>query len=102
MEKSRFGTTVFEQVPRELNGSKPRRRPWALVIIIVVIVLFGAFWLYERRAEMNDPVPSSDSSTTPLASTSPAPTTAPTPEPSLGDLQTATVNTAVPDFSKAF
>ncbi len=62
----------------ELNGHTHPRFPWAIAIVIVVLILFGFFWMNERKVER-------------------------TPDQSgVEDLQTATANLAIPDFSDAF
>lgn len=71
------------------------RSYWAPVIIICVIVLFGAFWYYERtRQTADEPV----IDTAPVSTVSPILAT----EPGINDLQAAAINTAIPDFSDQF
>ncbi len=102
MRQSEFGTTVFEQVPREFNGGKNRNHfPWAMAIVILVVILFGTFWFYEQRT--NELLaPSTQEIVIPATedmSVAPAPNEQGV---SIGDLQAAAVNTAIPDFSKEF
>ncbi len=100
MRKSEFGTTVFEQVPREFRGAR-RRSPIAFIIVVLVVILFGGFWLYQERTVNETVIPATPENVTSVSEdTSTAPTNE--QESSVGDLQAAAVNTAIPDFSKDF
>lgn len=61
-------------------------KPWALIIIVLVVILFGAFWYFEQRHRPVAPI---------------LPVARPV-EPSLGDLQAATIYTTIPELSKEF
>lgn len=69
------------------------RKPWAIILIVLIGILFGTFWYYERNLHTTLPAP------TPFVA---APRTT---EPSLmdpADLQAAAINMPIPDFSKDF
>ncbi len=65
---------------------QPTRSPWALIVIGIVVILFGAFWYIQRPQQTPTP---------------PVLTAQPT-EPSLVDLQAAAINTEIPIFSDDF
>lgn len=66
---------------------EPRHTTWAIWIIVVVVVLFGAFW-YISLLRQEKPVPE------PIARTAPS--------PSLDTLQATVINSAIPDYSSQF
>lgn len=72
----------------EHESSSPHRKPWAFIMIVLIVILFGTFWYYERQ-HTERVIPT----TIPVAQ--------PT-EPSLSDLQAAAINTAIPHFSDSF
>ncbi|MBP6904550.1 MAG: hypothetical protein KBB91_00650 [Candidatus Pacebacteria bacterium] len=88
------GTTTFEQLPPEFrNGEHPHaHKPWALIIVIFVIISFGAFWYYEHTQAPALPQ---------TIKTAPITTTPATESIDSDDLQAA-VNIAIPEFSKQF
>jgi hypothetical protein len=60
---------------------------WAIWIVILVVILFGAFW-YISLSRQEESVPE------PIAHT--------TPSPSLDTLQATVINSAIPDYSSQF
>lgn len=91
------GQTSFEQLP-----SPHAHKPWAFFIIVFVIIVFGAFWYYERSHQVLDtPV----INTAPITHTNPEPESAQTNTDSpmqASDLQAAAINTAIPEYSEQF
>ncbi len=70
--------------------------PWALIIVLLAAVV--AFWYFQK----ND-VPQEESNIQTILVDSPTQTQKEVkPEPSIGDMQTAAANLAIPDFSKDF
>lgn len=72
----------------EFSPSQHHRKPWALIVTVLVVILFGAFWYYERTHT---------NTVTPVV----IPVAQPS-EPSLSDLQAAAINTSIPDLSDSF
>jgi len=87
--------TSLEQFPNELHHEEPRHTHWALIIIVSVVVLFGAFWYVERHQALFH---TQLSSSTPIQ----PPQISNTSMISVDDLQTATANIAIPTFSEQF
>lgn len=52
MDNTILGKTTLEQMPPEFrHGEHPHaRKPWAIIIILIVIILFGAFWVIRKNA----------------------------------------------------
>jgi hypothetical protein len=90
-------TTSLEQVPRELRTH--RKSPIALTLIILIVILFGGFWLYQDRMATVPIEPEPAVVTPPVTS---QPTPSPQPSPSVSDMQEAAVNIAIPDYSSQF
>ena len=100
MDNSILGKTSLEQIPPEFNSERHRgRTPWAAIITVVVILIFGAFW-YMNRTVVSQPITPVQSAN--IHSQSPVPMAEETNAEGLGDLQAAAVNTAIPDFGKNF
>lgn len=64
---------------------EPQHSSWAIWIVIIVVILFGAFWYTERSKESNvTPLP--------VAKTM----------PSVDTLQATVIESEIPDFSSQF
>ena len=98
MERPILGKTTYEQLPPELI--QKQKSPWALIIISIVVVLFGIFWVLERQHVLSvisdEPTPLSSSDTI-KEQVSNSETTPPPDE--IGDLTAAAINTAIPNFA---
>lgn len=85
MDNTRLGKTTFEYIPPEiLHPHRKTNRLWTLLIIIVIGIVFGAFWYYKRAVIINTPLPV-------ISVVAPRPA-------SMNDLQDSLSNTAIPDF----
>ncbi len=78
----REGNTVFEQIP-----SRERTSSWALISIIAVCILFGAFWYYEHSCVER-------------IQTAPITTTPPPARESM--VRFDELNISIPDYSEEF
>jgi hypothetical protein len=70
---------------------QPRSR-WASICILAVVLLFGLFWIWQKRALAPTTV-----TTTPQPAPQTATTTS-TPTPSMSDLEASAVNITIPSF----
>jgi cytoskeletal protein RodZ len=94
MDRSPLGKTTIENMPAEMiynNEHRHARKPWAVFIIIVVIILFGLFWWHEQKKISVPEIP-------PM----PAQAIREERQPTIDELQSVLVNTAIPDNSGAF
>lgn len=99
MQHPRPGKTTYEQVPYDF-GHK-RKSPWALIIIVFVVILFGLFWFISRpriTTEGHQATSPTQDQTTSLAEETSSETTEQAPE-GISELTTAAINTAIPHFS---
>lgn len=71
---------------RDSFVQEPQRSSWAIWIVIIVVILFGAFWYVEKREV---PTPQA-----PIVQTS--------PKTSLDTLQANVLNSEIPDYSSQF
>ncbi|MCC7436406.1 hypothetical protein IT402_00830 [Candidatus Nomurabacteria bacterium] len=48
----------MDQMSKDINYKDPQRKsPWAIILIFIVVVLFGVFWLIEKQKESVVPSP---------------------------------------------
>jgi hypothetical protein len=87
--------TEREPVQHDVYHDAPLRSPWALISIIGVIILFGIFWIVERH---NTETKSPQATTTPP----PAPSPAAIADIDVTELQAATADIPLFDYSTAF
>ncbi len=92
------GTTTYEQMPPEfgLGRSSSNHKPWAFISIVIVVIIFGAFWYIENKQELPVVAPIVRA---PVQMNPPAPDVQPV---DLSILQASVVNSAIPDYSKDF
>ena len=78
----------------QMSHDEQSHRSWAPLIIVCIILIFGAFWYYQETHTVPE---------APILESAPV-TTVPHPDSpvDLGELQAATINTAIPDFSSEF
>ncbi|MBP6857940.1 MAG: hypothetical protein KBC11_01975 [Candidatus Pacebacteria bacterium] len=44
----------MDQISKDFNHNKYQNKsPWAIVLIFVVVILFGIFWLIEEKKEVS-------------------------------------------------
>jgi hypothetical protein len=57
MDNTILGKTTLEHMPPEFrHGEHPRaRKPWPIIIILLVAILFGFFWWYEKNRAVSEP-----------------------------------------------
>ena len=95
--RDKLTTTSLEQVPREFRGNH-RKSPVALIIIILIVILFGSFWLYQEHM-VNETV---EQQPAPITTAAPQETPPTEEQPSVSAMQEDTVNIAIPDYSGQF
>lgn len=69
------------------------RSPWAIVSLLLVVVLFALFWIWQKKSiPLSSPLPEPS-----LEKTSSEPT-----RPDLSSLEASAVNIVVPSFESLF
>ena|GEM_PF-2934657 len=87
MNNSTPGKTMLEYIPKEILYPKRKtNRLWTLVIILIIALLFGAFWIYQKNMLITPPV------ITPIT---PSPKTEPQ---SISEIQASLAETDIPSF----
>jgi hypothetical protein len=71
---------------------QPRSR-WASICILAVVLLFGLFWIWQKRAIA--PTTAITPPPQPVVQTA---TTTPAPAPAMSDLEASAVNLTIPSF----
>ena len=103
---SPFGKTLLPQMPPEFQTGvyKQTTKPWALIVVLVVILLFSFFWFYEyKRTDVINPTPTTQTSALHTQSTTPqSEVTQTSPLDDIVTLQSAVINTSVPNYSILF
>ena len=50
MDNTPLGEMELEQIPKEFQKDKHQHKsPWAFIIIIIVLIIFGIFWITENK-----------------------------------------------------
>ncbi len=75
----------------EASSERPKRHTF-FILLILIAILFGGFWYYRVSHTTSEPTPTPNPS---VSKTS-------TPSESIGDLQAAVINSAIPDYSSQF
>ena len=57
MDNASLGEMELEQIPKELRPNKHEHKsPWAFVIVIIILIIFGLFWFLQNRNSKIIPV----------------------------------------------
>lgn len=91
MQRFYEGETTFEQLPSSIVHPERKSRI-AFWSIVVVFILFGAFWYYEHRQQSSVEIPTDAAQISHKESAA----------INLTDLQAAAINTAIPTYSEEF
>lgn len=81
--------TRIEEMPASFDQvhGKQSKTPWATLILVLILIIFGAYWLFAQRSEPEASFVSAPQASTPV---------------DLSSLETALAQTVVPDFSTLF
>ncbi len=92
MDKSTLTQTTLAQIPEEFRPNKHEHRsPWALISIFIIVIVFGAFFIFRKNRIVTTlsvvPTPSS----TPTTKTPPA----------LSELEASVGAITIPDYTES-
>lgn len=50
MDNTSLGEMDLQQIPKEFRPNRHEHKsPWAIIVIIIIVILFGAFWIIENK-----------------------------------------------------